>query len=155
MGTSQKKPRASRRGVLRQHSLGLTVAAVLIALFMLYARADSKTHIGVFYGNALADWLGTFVFVIATKYLYEIGSAESRTPHPRSRSRFMRFIIDHSLTIGLVITGVLWTVLFSRLEVDGKAGEVVGNIVSEWTQLTGIVLITKYTREIGSKESRR
>jgi len=35
------------------------------------------------------------------------------------------------------------------------AGQVVGNIVSEWTQILGIVLITKYTREIGSKESRR
>ena len=154
MGTSQKRARASR-SVFREHSLGLTVASILIVLFVLYVRGDPKTHVGVFYGNALADWLGTFVFVIATKYLYEIGSAESRTPHPRSPSRFLRCIIDHSLTIGLVITGVLWTVLYARLEVDGKAGEVVGNIVSEWTQLIGIVLITKYTREIGSKESRR
>jgi hypothetical protein len=37
---------------------------------------------------------------------------------------------------------------------NGKAGQVVGNIVSEWTQLFGLVIMTKYLREIGSKESR-
>jgi hypothetical protein len=31
-------------------------------------------------------------------------------------------------------------------------GQVIGNIVSGWTQLLGLVIITKYTREIGSKE---
>jgi hypothetical protein len=30
---------------------------------------------------------------------------------------------------------------------------VIGNIVSEWTQVLGLVLITKYAREQGSKES--
>jgi hypothetical protein len=153
MAATRRKRDASR-AVFREHSLGLTVAGILAAWFLLYTRADLKTHIGAFYGNATADWLGTLVFVFATKYLYEIGSAESRTPHPRGRSAALRFVIDHSLTIGLVITGVLWAILYARLDVDGKAGEVVGNIVSEWTQLIGIVVITKYTREIGSKESR-
>ena len=139
---------------MREHSLGLAVAGILAAWFVLYVRADPKTHLGAFFGNATADWLGTLVFVIATKYLYEIGSAESRTPHPKRRGAFVRFVIDHSLTIGLVITGLLWATFYARLDVDGKAGEVVGNIVSEWTQLIGIVMITKYTREIGSKESR-
>jgi hypothetical protein len=37
---------------------------------------------------------------------------------------------------------------------NGKAGQVVGNIVSEWTQLFGLVIMTKYLREIGSKESK-
>ena len=140
---------------MRQHSLGLTVAGILIMWLVLYVRGDPSTHLGAFYGNALADWLGTFVLVIATKYLYEIGSPESRTPHPTSRSAFLCFCVDHSLTIGLVITGVLWAVFYARIDANGKTGQVVGNIVSEWTQLLGIVVITKYAREVGSKESRR
>jgi len=140
---------------LRQHSLGLTVAGILIIWLVLYVRGDPSTHLGAFYGNALADWLGTFVLVIATKYLYEIGSPESRTPHPTSRSAFLCFCVEHSLTIGLVVTGVMWAVFYARIDANGKTGQVVGNIVSEWTQLLGIVVITKYTREIRSKESRR
>jgi hypothetical protein len=123
--------------------------------FVLYARSNPSTHLGAFYGNALADWLGTFILVIATKYFYEIGSAESRTPHPTSRSAFLCFCVDHSLTIGLIVTGVIWAVVYARIDANGKAGQVVGNIVSEWTQILGIVVITKYTREVGSKESRR
>ena len=140
---------------MRQHSLGLTVAGILIIWLVLYVRGDPSTHLGAFYGNALADWLGTFVLVIATKYLYEIGSPESRTPHPTSRSAFLCFCVEHSLTIGLVVTGVMWAVFYARIDANGKTGQVVGNIVSEWTQLLGIVVITKYTREIRSKESRR
>ncbi len=116
-------------------------------------RGDPSTRLGAFYGNALADWLGTFVIVIATKYFYEIGSAESRRPHPRSRGAFARALVDHSLTIVLVATGIAWAVGYARMDPDGKAGQVVGNIVSEWTQVLGLVVITKYTREIGSKES--
>jgi hypothetical protein len=146
---------AASRGFLREHSLGLTVLALLLAWLFLYVTSDPSTHLGAFYGNAVADWLGTLIIVVATKYLYEIGSPESRQPHPRSRSAFMRFVIDHSLTIGLAFTGILWAIFYSRLDVDGKTGQVVGNIVSEWTQIIGIVVITKYTREIGSKESKR
>jgi hypothetical protein len=153
--TTKAKRQSTPRGLLRQHSLGLTVAGILILWFVLYVRGDPSTHLGAFYGNAVADWLGTFVLVIATKYLYEVGSAESRRPHPTSRSTFLCFLVDHSLTIGLVITGVMWAIFYAGLDVNGKTGEVVGNIVSEWTQLLGIVVITKYTREIGSKESRR
>src|SRR5262245_63851286 len=144
----------SSRGFLREHSLGLTVLALLLMWLLLYVKSDPSTHLGTFFGNAVADWLGTLIIVVATKYLYEVGSAESRQPHPRSRGKVMRFAIDHSLTIGLALTGILWATLYARLDVDGKTGQVVGNIVSEWTQIIGIVVITKYTREIGSKESR-
>jgi hypothetical protein len=152
--TTSRKRRAAP-GFLRRHSLGLTIFAVVVGWLLLYVRADPETHLGTFYGNALADWLGTFIIVFATKYLYEIGSPESRQPHPRSRSALVRFCIDHSLTIGLVVTGILWAVFYARLEPSSKTGEVVGNVVSEWTQIIGIVMITKYTREIGSKESKR
>jgi hypothetical protein len=143
------------RSLLKQHALSLTVGGILALWLVLYIRADPSTHIGAFYGNAIADWLGTFILVIATKYLFEIGSSESRQPHPRECGPLKRLLIDHSLTIVLVITGVAWVVVFARMDVNGKAGQVVGNIVSEWTQILGIVVITKYAREIGSKESRR
>jgi hypothetical protein len=66
--------------------------------------------------------------------------------------RIARWMIEHSLTIVLVVTGLLWAWLYSRMDVDGKFGQVVGNIVSEWTQLIGLVVMTKYAREIGSKQ---
>jgi len=139
---------------LKKHSLGLAVGSIVALWFVLYERGDPSTHRGAFYGNALADWLGSLMIVITTKYLYELGSAESRQPHSRTRNRLTRFAIDHSLTIVLVVTGVAWGALYSALDPQGKAGQVVGNIASEWTQLLGLVIMTKYLREIGSKESK-
>ena len=39
------------------------------------------------------------------------------------------------------------------MDANGKAGQVVGNIVSEWGQLLSLVWFTKYLYERGSKES--
>ena len=47
----------------------------------------------------------------------------------------------------------MWAIAYARIDPSGKAGQVVGNIVSEWTQVLGLVEMTKYVREIGSKES--
>jgi len=149
------RKRSKRQGAFRQHSLGLAVAAIVTAWLLLYMYGDAESHLGAFYGNALADWLGTFLLVIATKYFYEIGSPESRPPHPGDRGSVARFLIDHSLTILLVVTGAAWVFAYARLEPNGKSGQVVGNIVSEWTQILGIVVMTKYMRERGSKESDR
>jgi hypothetical protein len=139
-------------GFLRDHSLSLVVGAVLMLLLILYVRSDPSTHVGSFYGNAVADWLGTLVFVVATKYFYEIGSRESHAPHPRIHGGIGRFVVRHSLTIVLALTGLGWAVVYAHSDVDSKAGQVIGNIVSEWTQILGLVIITKYAREIGSKE---
>jgi hypothetical protein len=146
------RAKASRRHFFSEHSLSFIVGGILLLWLVLYLRADPSTHIGAFFGNAIADWLGMFTFVIVTKYCYEIGSKESRQPHSHVHIRIARFMVEHSLTIVLVVTGVLWAWLYARLDVDGKAGQVVGNVVSEWTQLIGLVVITKYAREVGSKE---
>ena len=45
--------------------------------------------------------------------------------------------------------------LFIRMDPDAKWGQVVGNIVSEWTQIFGLVVLTKHMIETHSKESRR
>jgi hypothetical protein len=38
------------------------------------------------------------------------------------------------------------------MDSESKWGQVVGNIVSEWTQILGLVLMTKRLMEAGSKE---
>jgi len=64
------------------------------------------------------------------------------------------FLDDHSLTIFLVVTGIGWIVLFKSMDPNSKWGQVIGSIVSEWTQLIGLVLLTKRLLETGSKESK-
>jgi len=148
-----RRPRASAP-FFREHSLSLTLAGILIFLFVMYRRSDPSTHLGALYGNAIADWLGVLVFVIATKYFFEIGSGESKRPTRHFHERVARFLIDHSLTIALALTGVAWAVVYAKSDVTAKWGQVIGNIVSDWTQLLGLVIITKYFRETGSKEGK-
>jgi hypothetical protein len=145
---------SSRSSFLREHSLSVVLGVLLAVLFILYRASEPETRAGALYGNAFADWLGVLAFVIATKYFFETGSAESRTPARRVHRRVSRFLVEHSLTIVLTITGIAWAVAFARSEVGGRSGELLGNIVSDWTQVLGLVLLTKYTRERGSKEGR-
>jgi hypothetical protein len=93
--------------------------------------------------------------VFATKHLYEKGSAESRHPPRLALGPLMEKLRDHSLTIFLMITGIGWIALYLKLDSEGKWGQVVGNIVSEWTQIFGLVLLTKKLIEWHSKESNR
>ena len=144
-----------RKGFFQQHSLSLVSASVLILWIVLYNFTDPKTHLGSFFGNAIADWTGLVVTVLATKYFYEIGSAESRTPPRHWLSPVIEKLQDHSLSIFLLITGAAWIWLFAVSDPNSKWGQVVGNVVSEWTQIFGIVLLTKELVESHSKESRR
>jgi hypothetical protein len=147
------RPARSRKSsFLRQHSLSLIVAAILSSLLVLYSRADPSTHWGSFFGNAVADWTGTLVFIVATKYFFEVGSRESRRPTRQFHQRFAEFLQCHSLTIVLAVTGLAWIYAYAHSEANGKWGQVTGNIVSEWTQVLGLVVATKYFRETKSKE---
>lgn len=138
---------------LRKHSLSLTALGVVLLLLALYWRANPNTHIGSFFGNAIADWSGVLVTILMTKHLYEKGSAESKQPAGKLPSALAEFLREHSLTLFLVITGAGWIVAFSAMDPNSKWGQVVGNIVSEWTQILGLVIMTKRLMEIGSKES--
>jgi hypothetical protein len=144
-----------RAEFFRRHGLSIAALAILLSWIVLYVCADPKTHSGSFFGNAIADWTGVVVTVVATKYLYEVGSAESRQPARSSRSRTVRALQRHSLSIFLVLTGAGWTLLYLRMDSEGKWGAVVGNIVSEWTQLLGLALLTKRLIEERSKESKQ
>jgi hypothetical protein len=137
---------------LHEHALSLAALTVVLLLIALYFRSNQNTHLGSFFGNAIADWTGVLVTVLMTKHLYERGSAESKKPKGQARSRVLELLREHSLTIFLLITGVGWVVAFRAIDPNSKWGQVVGNIVSEWTQILGLVLMTKKLMEIGSKE---
>jgi hypothetical protein len=144
-----------RRTFLHHHSLSIVTTVILLTWVVLYSRSNPSTHFGSFFGNAIADWTGLLVTVLATKYFYEIGSAESRQPPHRWLRPVIRVLQNHSLSIFLVVTGVGWVWLFAVSNPNSKWGQVVGNIVSEWTQIFGMVLLTKHLLESHSKESRR
>jgi hypothetical protein len=160
---SQTQPNLHRkhplqvRTFLHEHSLSIASSLILLAWFVLYVFSNPSTHVGSFFGNAIADWSGVVVTVLATKYLYEKGSAESR-PLPKGKdplAPILEFLREHSLSIFLLFTGIGWVVLFWKMDPNAKWGQVVGNIVSEWTQIFGLVLLTKRMIERHSKESHR
>jgi hypothetical protein len=55
----------------------------------------------------------------------------------------------------LVVTGIGWIALYTSMDSEAKWGQVVGNIASEWTQIFGLVLLTKRLIEQHSKEAAR
>jgi hypothetical protein len=139
---------------LHFHSLSIVAVAILATWLFLYARSDHRTRTGSFFGNSVADWSGTLFLVVATKYFFETGSAESRRVPRHPRSPLLDFLLCHSLTIFLVVTGVGWWLLYRSQDPQSKWGAVTGNVLSEWVQMIGIVFLTKRLLERGSKESR-
>ena len=146
--------RSALRHFVHDHSLTLVSVLFLCTWIILYRRADAETHLGAFYGNAIADWSGTLLIVMATKWLFEQGSVESRKMPRHVKNKLRQFLISHSLTLFVVLTGIGWIVLYDALNPMDKWGQVVGNIVSEWSQVLGTILFTKVLIERGSKESR-
>ena len=142
------------RSFFRRHSLSIVSSIILLCWIVLYIYFDPNTHWGSFFGNAIADWTGLVVTVVATKYMYEKGSAESRKPPHPILAPLWEKLQEHSLSIFLVVTGAGWIALFAKSEPNSKWGQVVGNIVSEWTQIFGLLILTKRLTEIHSKESR-
>jgi len=140
---------------VRQHSLSIASASILTLWICLYSVSSPSTHFGSFFGNAIADWSGVVVMVFATKYLYERGSAESRRPPKSLVSPVWERLREHSLGIFLLLTGIGWIALYASMDSETKWGQVVGNIVSEWTQIFGLVLLTKRLIERHSRESTR
>ena len=147
----QKKPNQT---FFERHGLTIVTSCILLAWIVLYSVSDEKRHIGSFFGNAIADWSGVVVMVLATKHLYERGSQESKEPRNKLSNRVLETLREHSLTIFLLVSGAGWALLYAYSDSESKWGQVVGNIVSEWTQIIGLVLLTKKLVEVGSKESK-
>jgi hypothetical protein len=145
------KPSHSPKQFLHEHSLSLAALGVVVLLVALYCRSNPNTHMGSFFGNAIADWTGVLVTVVMTKHLYEKGSTETKQPKGKVRSAAVEFLREHSLVLFLLVTGIGWVVAFRAMNPTSRWGQVVGNIVSEWTQILGLVLMTKRLIEVGSK----
>ena len=152
---ARRNSEASRRNepLWKRHALSLSAAGVLALWFVLYVNSDPSSHAGSFFGNAVADWIGVVVTILATKWFFEKGSRESRQPRRAYRNKALEFIHEHSLTIFLVLTGLGWLALFLTLDPESKWGTVVSNITSEWSQQIGLIVLTKKLIESGSKES--
>ncbi len=153
-GTSLPRPHRRKSSFVHRHSLTLAAIVILLIWTCLYVISNPSTHLGSFFGNAIADWTGTVVMILATKYLYEKDSAESRSLPKTVLSPALEWMRDHSLSIFLLITGIAWVALYAKMDSEGRWGQVVGNIVSEWTQIFGVVLMTKRLIERHSRESR-
>jgi hypothetical protein len=149
------RTRRRKHDFIHQHSLSIAAGGILTLWICLYSVSSPGTHLGSFFGNAIADWSGVVIMVFATKYLYEKGSAESRRPPKTLLGPIWQRLRDHSLSVFLVLTGIGWIALYASMDSEAKWGQVVGNIVSEWTQIFGLVLLTKRLIERHSKESSR
>jgi hypothetical protein len=139
----------------QRHSLSLVAITLLLFWIVGYGMLDEKKHLGAFFGNAIADWSGSVVIILGTKFFYEVGSAESRAVPGHKKNRWLDSLRRHSLLLFIVITGIGWLLLYLHMNPEDKWGQVVGNIVSEWLQMAGLVFLTKELVERGSKESRR
>ncbi len=153
MSTGKKAANRRRQPFWKRHSLSLVAGGILALWFVLYLGADPKSHVGSFFGNAIADWTGVVITILATKWFFEKGSRESRQPRRRHSNPVLELLHEHSLTLFLIATGLGWIMLFSRVDPEAKWGTVVSNIVSEWSQQIGLVVMTKKLIEPGSKES--
>lgn len=139
----------------KEHSLSIVVGTFLGVWIILYSISDSKKHWGGFFGNAIADWTGLLSIIILTKYFYERGSKESKKPSSRKSNSFSSWIRAHSLSLVVIITGIGWIILYVSMDSQSKWGQVIGNIVSEWTQIFCLIIFTKGLVERHSKESKR
>src|SRR5205814_8081249 len=99
------KRKRTPKQILKRHSLSLAVLRVLILWIALYCLSDPSTHIGSFFGNAIADWTGVLLTVVLTKHLYEKGSAESKQPKGKLPSAVMELLREHSLTLFHIVMG--------------------------------------------------
>jgi hypothetical protein len=147
------KPHKHRRFFLH-HSLTIVAVGLLAVWIICYCYSNPATHLGSFFGNAIADWSGSVIIILGTKYLLEYHSAESRRVKGRLKNSMLDFLWRHSLLIFIGVTGIGWAILFWKMDAQSKWGQVVGNIVSEWVQMGGLVFLTKRLIERGSKESR-
>ncbi len=136
-------PLAKQPSFLKRHSLSLAAALVVLIVLIAYIVSNPAKHAGAFFGNAIADWTGVFVSVLAAKHLSERKVRQRLPPGSPLSAHISRLTHNHSLSIFLSLTGIVWLLLYLQMNVDDKWGQVVGSLVSEWTQNLGFVFMTK------------
>lgn len=146
------KRKKQPRPWLLEHSLSIVAVLLLMLWIAGYMWLDPQSHLGAFCGNAIADWSGSVVIILGTKVFYEVGSSESKPVRGHEKDPTLEFLHQHSLLLLIIFTGLGWAALYIHMSPASKWGQVVGNIVSEWVQMAGLVFLTKRLVEIGSKE---
>ncbi len=137
-----------------EHGLTIATSAILGLWILLYSISNPDTHWGSFFGNAIADWSGVVLMVLGTKIFMERGSKETKRQFAARYTGIKRFGVEHSFSIFVIVTLFVWIAVFNHQNPNAKWGQVVGNIVSEWTQALGLIFLTKRLREHGSEESK-
>ena len=89
-------PRRRKQSFLYRHSLSFVAIGLLIVWIIGYRLFHPKTHLGAFFGNAIAHWSGSVVIILGTKFLYEVGSAESRLVKGKERFAWLNILHRHS-----------------------------------------------------------
>ena len=145
-------PSRKSQSFLRKHSLSLAALAVVLALIGLYLlRSGDSPRLVLRERDCGLDRSLRHYRDDEVSIRKRIDREQAAEGHfAVSVAEFLR---EHSLTIFLVITGIGWIVAFAAMDPASKWGQVVGNIVSEWTQILGLVLLTKRLIEVGSKEN--
>ncbi len=142
------------RGFCSEHGLTIATCAILLLWIVLYMGSNQNTHWGAFFGNAIADWSGVVLMVLGTKIFMERGSKETKRQYDLKDKGIVRFLREHSFSIFVIVTLAVWIVVFDHQDPNAKWGQVVGNVVSEWTQALGLIFLTKRLKERGSEESK-
>src|SRR3954453_15528236 len=115
------KKHRHRHSWLYRHSLTIVAVLLLILWVIGYTTLDPKSHLGAFCGNAIADWSGSLMIILGTKFFYEIGSSESKPFRAtKANTPVMLFLREHSLLIFIVVTAIVWFVLFCRMNPEDK-----------------------------------
>ena len=68
-----------KQSFVHQHSLSIASAGILILWICLYSVSSPGTHLGSFFGNAIADWSGVVVMVFVTNVLVRKGLGRKST----------------------------------------------------------------------------
>ena len=55
--------RIRKRRFVHEHSLSIATTGVLVLWICLYGVSNPSTHLGAFFGNAIADWSGVVLMV--------------------------------------------------------------------------------------------
>ncbi len=143
------------RSFFQRHSLAFMAGVVLLSWILFYLRADPDTHWGSFFGNAIADWSGVVASIICTRILYERGAPGCRHRKAKDANPVIRWIKNHTLTTFFGVTLIGWIILFANMSATSKWGQVVGNVVSEWTQILGMIWLTKMFYEEQVKKHKK
>jgi hypothetical protein len=131
------------KSFIQRHMLTLVACVVLLSWVFFYMPSNPDTHWGSFFGNAIADWSGVVASIICTRILYERGAPGCRHRKAKDKNLVIRWIKNHTLTVFFGVTLIGWIILFARMSATSKWGQVVGNVVSEWTQILGMIWLTK------------